>query len=142
MNFYTNKSAKVSVSGAISWGTFYNGKRTTLEGGFRLAKVAQVALTLDYEYNDLIGLGESNQDLRTHLVTLGSRFALNPRVQLSAFYQYNSFNEQGRWNVRASWEYQPLSFVYLVFNDTRMDGLENPFEEQQFISKVTLLKQF
>jgi hypothetical protein len=29
----------------------------------------------------------------------------------SAFYQYNSFDKQGRWNIRASWEYLPLSFV-------------------------------
>lgn len=142
VNFYTDRSAKISVSGSINWGDFYNGKRTTIEGGFRIAPFAQAALTVDYEYNDLSGLGEGNEDLKTHLTTIGSRFALNPRVQLSAFYQYNSFDEQGRWNVRASWEYQPLSFVYLVFNDTRIEGLENPFEEQQFIGKVTLLKQF
>jgi len=39
-------------------------------------------------------------------------------------------------------KYQPLSFVYLVFNDTQIDGLDDPFQEQQFIGKVTFLKQF
>jgi len=75
---------------------------------------------------------------------VGSRFALNPRVQLSAFYQYNSFDGQGRWNIRGSWEYRPLSFIYLVFNDNRVngDGLEQPFSEQQLIGKITFLKQF
>ena len=100
------------------------------------------ALTLDYEYNDISRLGEGSEDLDTHLTTIGSRFALNPRVQLSAFYQYNTFDDQGRWNVRASWEYQPLSFVYLVFNDTQIDSLDDPFQEQQFIGKITFLKQF
>ncbi|MEM9832568.1 MAG: hypothetical protein AAF944_18190 [Bacteroidota bacterium] len=33
------------------------------------------------------------------------------------------------------------SFIYLVFNDTRIVGLENPLEEQQFISKITFLEQ-
>ncbi|MEM8569250.1 MAG: hypothetical protein AAGF85_22545, partial [Bacteroidota bacterium] len=94
------------------------------------------------EFNNLKNLGESNEDLETHLTTIGSRFALNPRVQLSAFYQYNTFDDQGRWNVRASWEYRPLSFIYLVFNDTQIDGLETPFQEQQLIGKVTFLKQF
>lgn len=142
VNFNTDRSAKVSISGNVNWGSFYNGKRTTMTGGLRIAPIPHAALTLDYEYNDLNDLGEGQEDLETHLTTIGSRFALNPRVQLSAFYQYNSFDEQGRWNVRASWEYQPLSFVYLVFNDTRNDGLENPFLEQQFIGKITFLKQF
>ncbi|MEX0361020.1 MAG: hypothetical protein AB3N10_08520, partial [Allomuricauda sp.] len=70
------------------------------------------------------------------------RLALNPRVQLSTFYQYNSFNEQGRWNARLSWEYMPLSFVYLVFNDTQTDIFDPMQSTRQFIGKITLLKQF
>lgn len=142
LRYNTDQSRKWSAGLSYNFGDFYNGTRNTLRSSLRLAPVPHAALTVDYEYNDLNGVGIEENDLSTHLVTVGSRFALNPRVQLSAFYQYNSFDEQGRWNVRASWEYQPLSFVYLVFNDTRIDGLENPFEEQQFIGKVTLLKQF
>ncbi len=142
INFNTDRSAKLSGSGSINWGNFYNGKRMTVEAGLRYAPVPHAALTLDYEYNDLDELGEALEALETHLTTVGARLALNPRVQLSAFYQYNTFDKQGRWNIRGSWEYQPLSFLYLVFNDTRIDGLENPFEEQQFIGKVTFLKQF
>jgi hypothetical protein len=37
--------------------------------------------------------------------------AANPRMQVSAFYQYNSFDERGRWNIRGSWEFAPLSFL-------------------------------
>ncbi len=142
INFYTDRSAKLSLSGSINWGSFYDGRRTTIVGGLRIAPIPQAALTVDYEFNDLNNLGENKEDLETHLTTVGSRFALNPRVQLSAFYQYNTFDDRGRWNVRAQWEYMPLSFIYLVFNDTQIDGLENPFSEQQFIGKVTFLKQF
>ncbi|WP_462251310.1 DUF5916 domain-containing protein [Ekhidna sp.] len=142
INFYTDRSAKLSLSGSINWGSFYDGRRTTIVGGLRIAPIPQAALTVDYEFNDLNNLGENQEDLETHLTTVGSRFALNPRVQLSAFYQYNTFDDRGRWNIRAQWEYMPLSFIYLVFNDTQIDGLENPFTEQQFIGKVTFLKQF
>jgi len=142
VNFNTDRSAKFSVSGNINWGSFYNGRRTTISGGLRIAPIPHAALTVDYEYNDLADLGESRESLETHLTTIGSRFAVNPRIQLSAFYQYNTFDKQGRWNVRASWEYRPLSFVYLVFNDTEINGLEQPFAEQQLIGKVTFLKQF
>ena len=68
--------------------------------------------------------------------------ALNPRIQFSAFYQYNDFDQQGRWNVRGSWEYQPQSFIYLVFNDTQINTLENPFNQQQFVTKISFVKQF
>ena len=79
--------------------------------------------------------------MTTYLVSVGTRFALNPRLQLSTFYQYNSFDQQGRWNLRFSWEYQPLSFLYIVLNEERCNGLDAPFREQQVISKLTLVKQ-
>ncbi|SDM70799.1 Carbohydrate family 9 binding domain-like [Catalinimonas alkaloidigena] len=142
INYNTDQSRKLSLSGNVSWGKFYNGKRLTLNGGTRLAPIPHIAFTANYEYNSLEGLGEAQEKLETHLVTLGSRLALNPRVQLSVLYQYNSFDGQGRWNVRGSWEYRPLSFVYLVFNDTRNNQLDTPFETQQLIGKMTFLKQF
>lgn len=142
VNFNTDRSAKLSGSGSISWGRFYNGTRTAFNGGLRYAASVHAALTIDYEYNDLRNLGINNQDLTTHLTSLGVRFALNPRLQLSSFYQYNSFDQRGRWNLRASWEYQPLSFLYLVFNDSRLNTDFNPMQEQQLVSKVTLVKQF
>ena len=138
----SDQSAKLSASASLEWGGFYNGQRTSVEAGLRFVPIPHVALTVDYEFNDLKDLGGQQENLRTHLNTLGARLALNPRVQLSTFYQYNTFDKQGRWNIRGSWEYRPLSFIYLVFNDTRIDGLENPLEEQQFISKITFLKQF
>ncbi|MEO0877221.1 MAG: hypothetical protein AAFY48_21700, partial [Bacteroidota bacterium] len=118
------------------------GQRNSVQGSIRLAPIPHAALTLDYEYNRLTEIGLENRKLETHLTTIGSRFALNPRVQLSAFYQYNSFDEQGRWNIRGSWEYRPLSFVYLVFNSRLIDDLDNPIQEQQFISKLTFINQF
>lgn len=142
LRYNTDRSKKWSAGISYNFGDFYNGTRNSLSSSLRVAPFPHAAITVDYEYNDLNGVGVENSNLTTHLGTLGTRFALNPRVQLSAFYQYNSFDEQGRWNVRASWEYLPLSFVYLVFNDTRIEGFETPFEEQQFIGKVTLLKQF
>ena len=140
--YYTDRSKKWSLEGSLSLGDFYNGSRTTTFTSLRIAPIPQAALTVDWQYDDLNDVGVEQGDLDIHLVTIGSRFALNPRLQLSAFYQYNSFDEQGRWNVRGSWEYQPLSFLYLVFNDTRINGLDNPFEEQQVIGKLTFLRQF
>jgi len=142
VNFYTDPSAKLSGSGSINWGRFYDGRRTTLNAGLRYAPLVHVAISVDYEYNNLTNLGIDQTDLSTHLVSAGMRLALNPRLQLSTFYQYNGFDQQGRWNLRFSWEYQPLSFLYLVFNDARINDLVEPFQEQQLISKITFVNQF
>jgi len=140
--YSTDRSKAFSVIGGVNWGPFYNGTNTIFNGGLRFAPVPHIAITAEYEFNGLRNLGERLEDLNTHISTLGARLALNPRIQLSAFYQYNSFDQQGRWNIRSSWEYRPLSFIYLVFNNTRNNAFENPLITQQFIGKVTYLRQF
>lgn len=142
LSYNTDQSSKLSFTSSYDWGEFYNGRRSTINAGARYAPIPKISISVDYERNKITNLGEQLENLETHLTTVGTRLALNPRMQLSAFYQYNSFDQQGRLNVRASWEYRPLSFVYLVFNDSRIDTFERNFEEQQLIGKVTFLKQF
>ena len=106
------------------------------------APIPHIALSANYEHNNINGVGVMQEDLDTNLYTGSLRLALNPQVQLSTFYQCNSFNQQGRLNLRFSWEYQPLSFIYLVFNDTQTDVFDPLQQQRQFISKITFLKQF
>ncbi|MDC6364570.1 MULTISPECIES: carbohydrate binding family 9 domain-containing protein [Flavobacteriaceae] len=142
LNYNSDRSKKFSGSIQYDFGKFYNGTRNTVTSGLRYAPFPHTAFAVDYEHNNINGLGILSEDLNTDLYTASLRLALNPRVQLSTFYQYNSFDEQGRWNVRFSWEYMPLSFIYLVFNDTQTDVFDPIQRSTQFISKITLLKQF
>ncbi|MCK0159998.1 DUF5916 domain-containing protein [Allomuricauda sp. F6463D] len=142
LNYFTDQSKKISGSGSYDIGNFYNGSRNTLNLGMRYAPSPHIAFSANYERNNINSLGTLHQDLDTDLYSANLRLALNPRVQLSTFYQYNSFDEQGGWNVRFSWEYMPLSFIYLVFNDTQMDVFDPVESSTQFISKITFLKQF
>ncbi|MEL6675564.1 MAG: DUF5916 domain-containing protein [Bacteroidota bacterium] len=142
LRYNTDQSKKWSLNLGYNFGQFYNGTRNTVNFSGRLAPIPHAAISVAYELNQIKGLGLEQMDLNTQLITIGSRFALHPRLQLSVFYQYNSFDEQGRWNVRASWEYQPLSFVYLVFNESRFADLSLPATEQQLVAKITFVKQF
>ncbi|TPN82847.1 DUF5916 domain-containing protein [Aquimarina algicola] len=142
LRYNTDQSKKLSGSIQYDFGNFYNGTRSTVIAGLRYAPFPHVAISADYEHNNINGVGILQQDLDTDLYTASLRLALNPRVQLSTFYQYNSFDEQGRWNIRFSWEYMPLSFIYLVFNDTQTDVFDPMQQNTQFISKITFLKQF
>lgn len=142
LRYNSDQSKKLSGSVRYDFGNFYNGARNTVTAGLRYAPLPHIAFTADYEHNNINGVGVSQEDLDTDLYTASLRLALNPRVQLSSFYQYNSFDEQGRWNVRFSWEYMPLSFIYLVFNDTQTNVFDPIQRSTQFISKITFLKQF
>lgn len=142
VNYNTDRSKKWSADVGVNFGGFYNGTRTSISAAARFAPVPHATLSLDYERNDINKVGVLEEDLETDLYTANLRLALNPRLQLSTFYQYNSFNQQGRWNVRFSWEYMPLSFIYLVFNDTQIDIFDPTQRTNQFISKIALLKQF
>lgn len=143
VRYNSDRSRKLSASFKYEWGGFYNGNRNTITAGMRYAPLPHIALTADYEYNNLRKIGILRENLETNLYSASLRLALSPRMQLSTFYQYNSFNKQGRWNARFSWEYMPLSFIYLVFNDTQIKSSLDPIDRnQQFISKITFLKQF
>ena len=107
-----------------------------------------IQLTADYEYNQLSNLGEQRSSADTHLVGTQLRLALNPRVQFITFLQYNTASERTTLNSRFVWEYQPLSYIYLVFNENQQDiagaGADPTvrLRDQQGIFKVTFLKQF
>jgi Domain of unknown function (DUF5916)/Carbohydrate family 9 binding domain-like len=140
VRYETDASKKISLESKYEWGGYYNGSLGTLTLAGRFAPIPHIALTANYERNNFKNFGTTNDDFQTDLYTGGIRLAANPRMQLSGFYQYNTFDKRGRWNVRGSWEFAPLSFLYLVFNESSFR--DSPVRNQSFISKLTYLKQF
>ena len=142
-------SRKYSGTLELTVGDFFNGTLTNLELSARLAPSPRMALSAAYEYNRAKGLGINGEDEVSHLFGPELRLALDPRLQFNAFYQYNTVAEQANWNVRFSYEFRPLSYLYLVFNDaryfvndtTRRTDPERFSTQQQAIVKVTYLRQ-
>jgi hypothetical protein len=85
-----------------------------------------------------------NTTTNVDLYSIEGRFALNPRVQLIGFYQKNSENRSQNYNLRLSWEYQPLSYIYMVLNHRGFDNLQlkQTQTEDHVIAKLSYLKQF
>ena len=140
LRYSTDASKKVSGSLRYEFGGYYNGSLNTLTLAGRVSPIPHIAFTLNYEHNNFKNFGTTNDNFQTDLYTAGIRLAANPRMQLSGFYQYNTFDKRGRWNIRGSWEFAPLSFLYLVFNESSFK--DSPVQSQSFISKLTYLKQF
>jgi hypothetical protein len=136
----TDQSKKLSLATRYEWGQYYNGRLQTVLLSGRVVPLPGLALSCTYERNTFQNLGVNREDLKTDLLTASLRLAYNPRLQASVFYQYNSFDERGRWNVRGSWEFAPLSFLYVVFNETSFQN--SLVRSQSLINKITCLKQF
>ncbi len=142
LRYNSDQSRQVSGLLKAEFGNFYNGRLLTLNTGARIAPSPHAALTIDYELNQAKALGEENVDKNVHLYSGGLRLARNAQLQGTVFYQFNSLDKTGRWNARLSWEYQPLSFLFLVLNDTRSDLGLNRFQNTGIIAKINWMKQF
>lgn len=144
VGFTTDFSRKIAGQGRFETGGYYNGSYDRWYADVRLSPIPHIELISSYQFNQFRRLGEQSIDLNTHLLSSRIRLALNPRIQMIGSYQWNSVNAADIWNVRFSWEYRPLSFVYLVFNSNQSDDLitENRLKNQELIGKLTFLKQF
>lgn len=140
LRYGSDGSKKLSFSGRYEFGGYYNGTLNTLNLSGRVSPSPHIAVTFSYEHNRFNNFGITQDDFRTDLYTGSIRLAYNPRLQLSAFCQYNSYDRQTRWNIRGSWEFAPLSFFYVVFNENSFQ--ESPVRNQSVISKLTYLRQF
>lgn len=137
LEYNSDLSKKISVASAFELGKYFNGGLKSYSAELKIAPIPHVSLMGSYEYNAITDFGVDKQDFDTNLFTSTLRLALNPNVQLETFYQYNSTLKNSRINARFSWQYKPLSFIYLVFNSNEMAGVR----EYQGIFKINFLTQ-
>ena len=139
----SDPSAKYSGSTEYGWGGFFNGTLQNVDAKFRLAPIPHVNLGLSWNWNKFENMGAARETKEVNLLILETRLAINPRLQLIGFYQKNTTDNLNSYNVRLSWEYQPLSYVYLVFNSLNYKGTDSTQQRQQsFLAKLSYLKQF
>ncbi len=127
-------------------GSFYDGRRQQLIYRASPLPGPRLRLTLDYEGNRFRDVGPDRVDQTTHLVSGLLRYTPTPQLGVSAYYEYSSTSKLGVWNARLSWEFRPLSYLYLVYNDRRPQGelspgVVRPAEERQLLVKVTYMGQ-
>ena len=139
----SDPSAKYSGSAEYGWGGFFNGSLQSIDAKFRLAPIPHVNLGLSWNWNKFEDMGAARETKEVNLLILESRMAINPRLQLIGFYQKNTTDDLNALNLRLSWEYQPLSFLYVVFNSENYQGMDNTQQKQKrFLAKLSYLKQF
>ncbi|TAH20156.1 MAG: hypothetical protein EAZ08_06685 [Cytophagales bacterium] len=137
----SDASKKISYFLNYERGGYYDGKLTTLSANLRTSPIPHLSFTVSYEENRFSDIGINKTSESVKLIGIESRMALNPRLQLIGFYQYNTSQHREIWNMRFSWEFKPLSFLYLVFNQRSFQTTERQ-QSQHLIGKISYLKQF
>ncbi|MEE9362712.1 MAG: DUF5916 domain-containing protein [Cellulophaga sp.] len=139
----TDPSKKFTINAALNWGSYFNGKLQSQKFQLRYSPIPHISIGGGFNRNKFKNVGTLMTSKTVDLFNLEGRFAINPRVQLTTFYQKNTENNAENINVRFSWEYSPLCFIYLVFNHHGFDdSLQNRQLEDQSIAKISFLKQF
>jgi hypothetical protein len=139
----TDPSRFLNLLVGFNWGSYFNGKLTSGDWTLQFAPIPYISLKGRFNRNHFTEVGEPKISTTIDLYSLEGRFALNPRLQLIGFYQKNSQNHSYNYNLRISWEYHPLSYVYLVYNHRDFFDLEQFKQiEDHAIAKICYLKQF
>ncbi|GAB3518770.1 carbohydrate binding family 9 domain-containing protein [Emticicia fontis] len=140
----SNPSSVVSLNTSFEWGTYFNGRLNSHDIRLQIAPIPHISILARYNRNHFRDMGVDNTTTKVDLYSVEGRFALNPRVQLIGFYQKNAENLSQNYNIRLSWEYRPLSYIYVVYNHREFDNLlQKPKQlEDHVIAKISYLKQF
>lgn len=140
--YSTDPSQKISGGFDLNFGSYYNGKLNAGNFHFQLAPSPHFYLNVQYNRNQFKQVGTPAISKNVDLYSLSGRIALNPRMQLIGFYQQNTENNQANYNIRFSWEYRPLSYLYVVFNHRGFDNTQAKRQtEDHSIIKLSYLKQ-
>lgn len=142
--FFLSSDPSKIISTNITYesGTYFNGKLITGTFVLNFAPIPNFYLQGQFNRNHFKKVGDPATDMKVDLYSLSGRLALNPRLQLIGFYQKNSENNLSNYNIRLSWEYQPLSYIYLVFNRRGFDNAQMKRQtEDHAIIKISYLRQ-
>lgn len=139
----SDPSKRVSLNVYAETGRYYGGYLNYGRTSVLLAPVPHASFTLSAEANGFRNVGGYSGTIA--LYSVESRLAVNPRLQLISFFQRNTYTDKNVVNIRLAWEFQPLSFLYVVYNRGAYAGVldaRNRQQEQHLIGKLSYLKQF
>jgi hypothetical protein len=132
----------VSANISLEHGTFYNGRKTTVNVARGRALITnQLSVEPTYSINkvDLV-----QGRFTTHLFGTRATYTATPLMFVSALMQYNSTTRTVSTNARFRWEYLPGSELFLVYNEDRNTLVQDrsSLSGRSFIVKMNRLFRF
>ncbi|MDJ0940503.1 MAG: DUF5916 domain-containing protein [Woeseiaceae bacterium] len=141
VNWESDQSASLGGGLSVESGNYFDGELTTYSASARYAPFPELEMSADVDINRIRSLGVAAVDDDTRVLGMSVRVAPTPQLQFRVLYQQNSVGDRDNWNARLSWEYRPLSFIYLVYNRNEISGLntDTSLNNEQVILKMTYL---
>lgn len=122
----TDPSRRWGAELETTHGGWFDGRIAQVDAAVRVAPRPHLAAALRVLETRLAGVGSSaggpGGRTRERLLVPELRLALDPRVQLTGIYQHDTAGRTGAWNARFTWEYRPLSYLFVVWNGARPLG--------------------
>ncbi len=139
----TDPSRMLNLQVIYYWGSYFDGKLNSGDWTLQFAPIPHVSISGRFNRNQFIEVGDQKTTTTVDLYSIEGRFAVNPRLQLIGFYQKNAENNANNYNIRLSWEYKPLSYIYVVYNRQGFNPSPQRIDtENHLIAKISYLKQF
>jgi len=119
LSYSSNQSARISGRISAGAGEFWSGDQRRVTGGLRARLNAHFAASATFGRSEVtLPQGAFVADL------VGLRFdtSFSPRMFWNGFIQYNGETDAWLTNIRFNLIHRPLSDIYVVWNETRVDG--------------------
>ena len=116
LSYRSDQRKFFNLDSKVSYGTFYNGTKFTIENEIKWRKQPIVNASMILNFNS-IKLPEPYTSKKIWLVSPKIDFTFTKTISWTTFIQYNSQGENLGINSRMQWRFAPLSDLFLVFND-------------------------
>ena len=126
----------------LTSGGFYDGRLNFVTLNTRYSPIPHLAFSGNVQRYSLKNVGVYKSSADYYLYTAQTRISLSPRLQTFFLYQKNTVTKSDGINAKFSWEYKPLSYVYLVYNNRAWTENNINDRNSQAIFKLSYLKQF
>lgn len=97
----------------VSVGEFYDGRRVDTEGSLRLRVQPHYEFVAEFERNDVT---LPTGSFVAHTGRFRADYAINPRLTLTGFLQYDDQSDRAALNARLRWTPSPGSDLFVVWN--------------------------
>ena len=115
-SYRSDQRKRLNFDSKISYGTFYNGSKFTLENEVKWRKQPILNASMIINFNS-IALPNPYPSKNIWLISPKIDFTFTKTLTWITFVQYNSQGENLGVNSRMQWRFSPLSDLFLVYND-------------------------
>jgi len=138
-NLTTFRGRRVQLIVTPTWGTFYQGRKTTVQGTVNVNLGRHLNVGAEHIWNRLVfpgGEGAGSIERSTHELALYPVCAITTRLTVSVFGQWNSLSDLVRVNARVHWIPKIGTDVFLVYDEGHSPVQRMDFSRPAFRTAV------